>query len=82
MNLSQRENLIKLRKKINLTQSDIASKLGITTSYYGMIEQGTRTPSLTLAKKISNFFNKDIEGIFFDNKYNKTLCEDNQKQVV
>lgn len=82
MNSYQRKNLIQLRKKINLTQNDIANELGITTSYYGMIEQGTRTPSLVLAKKIAMFFGKNIEEIFFNSKNNKMLCKNNQREVA
>ena len=71
MSIDQRKTLVSLRKKMNLTQKDISSKLGITASYYGMIEQGTRTPSLTLAKNIASFFGKNIEEIFLNsNKQN------------
>ncbi|MBV4422790.1 helix-turn-helix transcriptional regulator [Clostridium tyrobutyricum] len=72
MSIDQRKTLVSLRKKMNLTQKDISSKLGITASYYGMIEQGTRTPSLTLAKNIASFFGKNIEEIFLNS--NTTKC--------
>ncbi len=51
----------------NRTQQDIAKELGITTSHYGFIENGIRTPSLKLARKISEFYSKSIDEIFFDN---------------
>ncbi|HBF3155534.1 TPA: helix-turn-helix transcriptional regulator, partial [Clostridioides difficile] len=35
-------NLKELRTERNLKQKDVALKVGITTSYYGMIESGTR----------------------------------------
>ena len=59
------------------TQKEIADKLGITTSHYGFIENGDRLPSLKVAKRIADFFDKKIEDIFFDNTHNKVL--DNQK---
>lgn len=59
--------LISLREKENLKQSDIAKVLNVSTSYYGMIEQGVRTPSLELALRLSKFFNKTIEEIFLSN---------------
>lgn len=62
-----RETLITLRKNKNFCQKDVANALGITTSYYGMIEQGSRTPSLNLANEIANFFEKKVEDIFFTN---------------
>lgn len=57
-------NLKQLRKERNLKQREVAEALGITTSYYGMIEIGTRRPSLSLAIKISRYFNLSIEEVF------------------
>lgn len=64
-------NLKKLRG--DKTQKEIADMIGITTSHYGFIENGDRQPSLKVARKISDVFNKSIEEIFFDNTHNKTL---------
>lgn len=64
--IQKREKLTKLREKNNFTQCQVAEKIGVTTSYYGMIEQGVRTPALDIAKNISDFFCKSIEEIFFD----------------
>jgi len=61
----QRIELIYLRKQNQLTQEDVAKSLNITTSYYGMIEQGVRTPSLELAGRIATFFKTKVESIFF-----------------
>ncbi|AOT72940.1 transcriptional regulator [Geosporobacter ferrireducens] len=65
-----------MRKKKNLNQLDVAKSLGVTTSYYGMIEQGVRTPSLDLAAKIAKYFDRKVEDIFFANENNKLLDED------
>jgi len=62
---NKRVKLIKLRG--SRSQSEIAVALGISIGYYGMIETGARDPSLKLAKKIADFFNKKIEWIFFAN---------------
>lgn len=56
--------LKKLRKEKNLKQREVAKALGITTSYYGMIEIGTRRPSLNLAIKISRYFDLSVEEVF------------------
>ncbi len=61
------------------TQREIAGALGITTSYYGMIELGARTPNLALAKKIEDFFGVPMREIFFEGDNNKTLSYDKKQ---
>ena len=58
-------DLKRLRKVLNLTQADMAEKLGITPAYYAHIENGRRKVSLKLAYKLSKIFNLSIEEIFF-----------------
>ena len=58
--------LKKLRSQSNLTQKAVAKAVGITTSYYGMIELGVRKPSLTLAMDLAKFFDTTVEEIFTD----------------
>ena len=53
-----------LRATNGLQQKDVARAIGITTSYYGMIEVGTRKPSLVIALKLAKFFNIPVEDIF------------------
>lgn len=53
-----------LRTTKGLQQKDVAMAIGITTSYYGMIEVGSRKPSLIIALKLANFFNIPVEDIF------------------
>lgn len=67
----QLERLILLRASRGLRQQDVASRVGITTSYYGMIEQGVRTPQLRIAYQLAKFFNTSIEEIFFTNRIGK-----------
>lgn len=50
-----------IRIKLNLTQKVIAEELKITRTYYSNIENGHKNPSLSLAIKISNFLNFDLE---------------------
>ncbi|NMA95558.1 MAG: helix-turn-helix transcriptional regulator [Clostridiales bacterium] len=69
--MRQRKYLIALREKMNLTQRQVAKAINITTSYYGMIEQGVRTPKLDIAIKIADFFGTNVKEIFFDNLDNK-----------
>ena len=60
-----KNKLLALREEFLLTQKEIAEKVGITTSNYGMIELGVRNPSLITARKLAVFFNTTIENIFF-----------------
>lgn len=68
-----RQRLIKLRKERGMTQQQVAEILGITRSFYGMIETGDRNPTLELAKRIAELFQVEIEQIFFGEKSNETL---------
>jgi putative transcriptional regulator len=75
----KREKLINLRKKANLLQKDVVKKLSdnyqikITESYYGMIEQGVRTPKLEIALALANLFEVRPDEIFFRQTHNKNL---------
>ncbi len=48
-----RKWLQKLRQSKNMTQQDVANKAGIERAYYTMIENGTRSPSPAVAKRIA-----------------------------
>lgn len=56
MNLS----LKSIRLKHNLTQNEIAKKVGITQQHYNHIELNKRNPSIKVAKKISNILDIDV----------------------
>lgn len=49
--------LEKIRKDNNLTHQDVATEIKISRQYYGMIENGERDPSVTIAKKIGKLLN-------------------------
>ncbi|SHN66189.1 MULTISPECIES: helix-turn-helix transcriptional regulator [Desulfitobacterium] len=61
-----RNVLIQLREAAGITQQEVADKVGISRSFYGHIENGTRNPSYGLARKISELFDANMESIFFD----------------
>jgi len=64
-----REWLKEMRVKKKMTQNDVANQSGIERAYYTMIEQGNRSPSVKVAKRIADVL--DFEWtIFFDNKCN------------
>lgn len=69
--MSRRMNLVELRKQKGWLQKDVTRELSnnfginITVSYYGMIEQGVRTPGLKLALAIANLYEKPVYDLFF-----------------
>lgn len=52
-----------VRKDLNLTQEDMARKLGVTIQYYNMLENKKRQPSVAIAKEIGSIL--DIEWTIF-----------------
>jgi len=86
-NQVRRQKLIDVRKNKKWLQKDVVEKLAqdhnvnISESYYGMIEQGARTPSLNVALAISALFEVDPTD-FFLTKYTTFCCENLQKQVI
>jgi putative transcriptional regulator len=68
--------LAKARKQKKLTHQKVADLAGIKRQYYGMIENGERTPSVGTAKKIAEILDIDWT-LFFDDLGNKTLLKIN-----
>lgn len=58
-------NIYELRVKKGLTQEGLAEAVGVTRQTIIAMEKGNYTPSVALAFKISAFFKKPIEEIFF-----------------
>ena len=59
------KNRIKiLRAEFDLTQQQLAEKLGVTRQTILAIEKGTYDPSLKLAFRMAEYFGKAIEEIF------------------
>lgn len=59
------ENRIKeFRSKINLTQEDLAEKVGVRRETIVFLEKGKYNPSLKLALDIAKVFKVKIEDLF------------------
>lgn len=52
------------RRKIGLTQVQVAKQANITETSYQRIEYGTQTPSLNTAKLIAKALNSTVEELF------------------
>lgn len=68
--------LIDARRKLNLTHQEVADAAGIKRQYFGMIENGERTPSVATAKRIAVILKVDWT-IFFETNSNKMLRKAN-----
>ncbi|HEY4365462.1 MAG TPA: helix-turn-helix transcriptional regulator [Bryobacteraceae bacterium] len=56
-----------LRARYQLSQADLAARLGVSRQTVNAIETGRYDPSLPLAFKIAEVFGQPIEQIFFPN---------------
>lgn len=69
--MQKQYKLKELRDRNNLTQSDVALELGISTRAYSNKENGISDFTLMEAKKIASLFNTNIYSIFFTDEVNK-----------
>ncbi len=53
-----------LRKKNNLTQSELAEKIGLSTNFIGMVERGERKTSVDKIFKLAKAFNISLAQFF------------------
>lgn len=59
------KNKLKIERAIkNLTQDDLAKKIGVSRQTINSIEKGRYVPSTVLALKISEVFEKPVNEIF------------------
>lgn len=56
--------LKELRASKNLTQEELADKVGVVRQTIAYLERGEYMPSLGLARKLAKIFNKKIEDVF------------------
>ena len=57
-------SVLALRSETKITQEAFADKIGVTRQTVIAIEKGNYIPSVLLAMKIAQFFNKTVEEIF------------------
>lgn len=59
------KNSMKMHRAIcNITQEDLAARVGVTRQAIIAIEHGKYVPSAVLAMKIAREFNKSVEEVF------------------
>jgi putative transcriptional regulator len=59
-----KNNLKKLRESKGLSQEKLGDNLGVSRQTINSIENGRFDPSLTLAIKLTKFFDEPIDSIF------------------
>ena len=59
-----KNNLKRLRESKGLSQEKLGDNLGVSRQTINSIENGRFDPSLTLAIKLTKFFDEPIESIF------------------
>lgn len=69
-----RTNMVNRRKKLRLTQEQVANKAGIARTTYTNIELGDKNPSLAVALKIKQALKTDKDDIFLTNNVPKGNC--------
>lgn len=57
-------NIKDLRSELNMTQIELADIVGVRRETIGHLENNKYMPSLLLAFKIANVFNKTIDDVF------------------
>ena len=68
MEILFRTKFKELRAGANMTQEDLADKVGVVRQTIAYLERGEYMPSLGLAHKIAKVFNKRIEDVFIFGK--------------
>lgn len=59
------KNTIKIERAVkNITQEDLAKKIGVSRQTINAMESGKYVPSTVLALKIAKYFDKKVENIF------------------
>lgn len=73
------KNLIYLRKKNNLTQSDLAEKINYSDNAISRWERGEVTPGIEILKILSDFYQVEIKDILDENM---SMTMENPKEMV
>lgn len=74
--------MIVMREKLELTQCQLAEKVGLTQSMIAHIEAGRREPSKKYKIKLANMFSVSVDWLFYD-QFNdlKSLKNKKRKEV-
>jgi DNA-binding XRE family transcriptional regulator len=71
--------LKQFREEANLTQKQVAEKLGVSESYYCQLENNKRRMSLKVALDIASILKKTPNDIFLPDDF--ANCQDDKKSI-
>ncbi|MFC1573921.1 helix-turn-helix transcriptional regulator [Candidatus Latescibacterota bacterium] len=69
LNSTYRIRLKLARVENNLTQAELAEKVGVTRQTIGLIENGKYNPSLNLCIAIAKTLHKTLNDLFWENSH-------------
>ena len=69
------QNLKRIRKRMNMTQEELATKMEISQSYLSDIENGRKNLSIKTVKKLADSLGLSVNDLFND----KTTFEEKDK---
>ena len=81
------DRLKSLRKEVDLTQEDMAKKIGITKSAYGYYEQGKTIPDAYTLEKLADIFGVSTDYLLGKtdlrnyNDYKPTITEKDERNI-
>lgn len=81
----ERKILKQLREQQNLTQQELAVKIGISTIYVRKLEKGVVDPGKNTMIKYEQYFKKDMKKLFpdiFFNLNDKKLIKSDSKEAI
>lgn len=62
--IPSREKLVNFRKRLGFTQEELAKKAGISRAYLTNLESGKYTPSLEVARRLSEVLKSSVDELF------------------
>ena len=71
-----------LRENMNLTQKELANKLGISSSTIGMYESGRRNPDTSMLNILSDFFNVSVHYLMGRTNIKNFTSDDELKKLI
>lgn len=60
------QNFKRIRKRMNMTQEELATKMEISQSYLSDIENGRKNPSIKTVKKLADGLGVSVNELFND----------------
>lgn len=70
-----------LRRKRGLNQSELAKKLGLSTSAIGMYEQGRRDPSIPIIVALAEELGVTIDYLLTGQAFSSQPCAHREKEL-